>query len=173
MSTKNLVVLGISVIGFMVLSVFIIVNLLRKNKRLENLLLAHGIEVLELEKEKIRTKTEEQRDTTQTARSAAEEKALQNEAKKKNTAEQATQTIASEIEREKKYTKLLGVRAQNTTAEIKERKEKIEAGINPDLVPPAPKTRFEKFSDGLQKHWFLAFVALIVLIIILHKSSII
>jgi hypothetical protein len=174
MNTGTLAVLVSSVIVILGIGVFVIVNLLSKNKRLESLLLSQGVVVLELEKEKIRTLAEEQRIKTQTAKSNAEAAARGNEIKKKDTVIQATQTIDSEIEHEKKLNQLLVEKRKNTAAEIQEREAKIKAGINPNpVVPPVPKTRFEKFSEGIQKHWFFSFVALIILIIILHKLNII
>ncbi|MFH1254971.1 MAG: hypothetical protein V1667_00645 [bacterium] len=167
MSTATLVVL-VSIGGIIVIGIVIINKLFAENKHLKNLLQAYGLEILELEKEKVRTQTEVQCSTTQTARSTAEDNALQSEIKKKNRVDQVAKTIESEIEREKKLDQLLVERGKNTTIEIQERQAKIDAGIDPDRVPPAPKTCLEKISDYLQKHWFLSFVVLIILIIILN-----
>lgn len=58
---------------------------------------------------------------------------------------------------------------------FKDVNEPIETEIktNSNVAPLIQKTGIEKFSDGLHKHWFLSFVALIMLIIILHKLNVI
>jgi len=163
----------IVVIFVVVLETLVAIYFYRGKKRLQDLLQANGVEILELEKEKTRFRTEEQRIATQGAKSNAEEATKQNEIKRMCTIDQATKVIQGEIAKENTLKELLNVRAKNTAAEIRERKTKIAAGIDPDFAPPAPKTSLEKISGYLHKHWFLSFIVLIILIIILNKLHII
>lgn len=90
------------------------------------------------------------------------------------TAEGDERAMRTAIHAEAARFRLIQAQLENDQAEIERRATLREADVDPDMPPPCkPKNWLEKISDHLHKHWFFAFVVLIVLIIILHKLNII
>ena len=169
----EVVMLAIVLVLILIVGIIAFLALFRRYNSLQNRLQAPSIEMLEVENERIRGLfeqkreiTEENRAVTESKRGAAEDALRSAESKKEAAILVSKQTILAQFQLETGKKKVLDARKINTDLKIIERQAKINAGIDPDVIPKLPKTTFQKIAEWPQKHWFISFVILIVVIIL-------